>query len=133
MKSAGTWTGCETGKNHLSTLSKKCKSGSITTLGGVTVQFNKGQQIVYIPSHVLRQYKPSGKWELTDLLEHPETEFGFVTKTTGNQCFCRFWSKTDSFSELRTKGNSQLTPQANLFEYKLKSQDVIDELLENVR
>lgn len=94
--------------------------------------FNRGMQVVYIPTHVLRQYRPSGKWELTDLLEHPEAEFGFVTKTTGNQCFCRFWNKTDNFAELRTKGNSQLTPQANLFEYKLKPQEVIGELLERL-
>lgn len=92
-------------------------------------QFSKRQQIVYIPSHVLRQYKPSGEWKLTDLLEHPEAEFGFVTKTTGNQCFCLFWSKADNFAELETKDNSRLTPQANLFEYKLKPQEVVDELL----
>lgn len=92
----------------------------------------KGHQVVYIPSHVLRQYKPSGEWKLTDLLEHPTAEFGFVTSTTGNMAFVRFWNKADNFAELATKANSQLTPMANLFEYKLKPQEVIDELLEKL-
>lgn len=94
--------------------------------------FKKGHQVVYIPSHVLRQYKPSGEWKLTDLLEHPTAEFGFVTSTTGNMAFVRFWNKTNNFAELATKANSQLTPMANLFEYKLKPQEVIDELLEKL-
>ena len=96
------------------------------------MSFNRGTQIVYVPINVLRQYTPSGEWELRDLLEHPDTEFGFVTKPTGNQAFCRFWNKADNFAELRTNGNSQLTPQANLFEYKLKPQEIIDELLKTL-
>lgn len=96
-------------------------------------QFSKGQQIVYIPSHVLSQYKPSGEWKLTDLLEHPEVEFGFVTNSKSRLAFCRFWNKAKDFAELQTKTNSQLTPTANLFEYKLKPQEVVDDILEMLR
>lgn len=92
----------------------------------------RSQQVVYVPTHALRQYKPSGEWKLTDLLEPPDVEFGFVTSTTGNMAFVRFWNKADNFAELATKANSQLIPMANLFEYKLKPQEVIDELLEQV-
>lgn len=98
----------------------------------MSASFKRGQQIVYIPSYVLRQYKPSGEWKLSDLLEHPEAKFGFVTGTTGNQAFCRFWDKADGFAELRSKADSKLTAQANLFEYKLKPQEVIDELLDSL-
>lgn len=89
--------------------------------------FKRGQQVVYIPTHILRQYRPSSEWKLTDLLEHPEAEFGFVTSTTGNMAFVRFWNKADNFAELRTKANGELTPQANLFSYRLKPQEVVDE------
>lgn len=96
------------------------------------MSFNRGDQIVYIPTGVLRQYRPSGEWQLANLLEHPSVEFGFVTKPTGNQAFCRFWNKVDNFAELQTKDNSKLTPQDNLFVYKLKPQKVIDDLLERL-
>lgn len=101
-----------------------------TILGGrMSASFKRGQQVIYIPTRVLRQYNPSGEWKLSHLLTHPGVEFGFVTGTTGNQAFCRFWDKADGFAELRTKANSELTAQANLFEYKLKPQEVIDDLL----
>lgn len=98
----------------------------------MVASFKCGQQVVYIPTHILRQYKPSGEWKLADLLEHPEAEFGFVTSTTGNMAFVRFWHKANNFAELATKANSQLTPMTNLFEYKLKSQEVIDKLLKTL-
>lgn len=105
----------------------------ITIPGGrMSASFKRGQQVIYVPTRVLRQYSPSGEWKLSHLLTHPGVEFGFITSTTGNMAFVRFWCKADNFAELETKENSRLTPQANLFEYKLKPQEVIDELLDSL-
>lgn len=93
--------------------------------------FKRGQQVVYIPTRVLRQYSPSGEWKLSHLLKHPDVEFGFVTSVSGNIAFVRFWSPVHS-DELKTKADGIPTPLTNLFEYKLKPQEVIDELLENL-
>jgi hypothetical protein len=78
------------------------------------------------------QYRPTGEWKLSDLLEHPDVDFGFVVSVNGNVAFVRFWSRANNFAELRTKANSELVPQANLFGYKLKPPELIVELLESL-
>ena len=80
------------------------------------MNFKKGDQIVYIPSHA------------KDLF-HPDAEFGFVTGFSGiGSAFCRYWLNPDR-TELRTTANSEGTPIDMIRRCDLKSQELINEML----
>ena len=75
-----------------------------------------GDQIVYIPYHVIEE-------DLT----HPDVEFGFVSNFCKNEMyvFCRYWSKINP-TELRTKVNSERTPVDCLYYYDSVPEERID-------
>lgn len=77
----------------------------------------RGTQIAYIPNHA------DGN------INHPDVEFGFVTSESEkyNAHFCRYWRR--GTNELRTKSNSELTPDEFLVEHNSVAQFVINELL----
>ncbi|MCJ7813721.1 hypothetical protein MUP95_10450 [bacterium] len=64
------------------------------------MEFKRGEQIAYIPTHA------EGN------VDHPDTEFGFVTKDSGDKgVFCRYFYKNGT---LRTVSCSELTPREKL-------------------
>lgn len=73
----------------------------------------KGTQIAYIPSHA------NGN------INHPDVEFGFVISETANSHYCRYWKKGNIYS-LRTKANSELTPNECLVKHRTHPQYVVD-------
>lgn len=73
-----------------------------------------GTQIAYVPSHV------NGD------IRHPDVQFGFVTSERDNAHFCRYWTRGKEGNDLRTKANSELTPNKYLVQYKAVSQDHVD-------
>lgn len=77
----------------------------------------QGAQIACIPDHA------NG-----DIL-HSDVEFGFVTSPGPGGYFCRYWSKY-SPGELRTKANSELTPDRLLVRHISRQRMWIDKALE---
>lgn len=78
-----------------------------------------GDQIAYIPDHVLAQWEEFGN-QLEDALVHTSVEFGFVTRDKrGQTVFCRYWMPFNHLGirhpiQLRTKANSEATSFKNL-------------------
>ena len=84
-----------------------------------------GDQIVYIPNHVISLAMTERQTIQRDkdgslvsfpntFLTHPNCEFGFVTSVSADRCaFCRFWSGYDPV-DLRTKSCSEKAELANL-------------------
>ena len=90
-----------------------------------TMELTRGQQIIYIPSHV---YPRQG--EESPPLYHPDCEKGFVTSVNGHgYAFCRYWSKYPPFN-LRTQANSERTPIANLVVQDTVPQIAVEAALE---
>jgi len=79
----------------------------------------RGTQIVYIPQHAEGDRN------------HKDVEEGFVTSVRGNSAFCRYWSKYDRY-QLRTKANSESTSIRDLVIEATRTQDIIDEMLEDI-
>lgn len=77
-----------------------------------------GVQIAKVPDHA------NGD------LEHPDVQFGFVTKVTKEGAFCRYWNK--NLTALRTRSGSELTPFKYLMKYDSKPHYVITDLLEEI-
>ena len=77
----------------------------------------RGTQVVYIPTHA------------KGLASHRDAERGFVTSIRGNTVFCRYWSKSNP-DILRTKANSEGTPQELLVVANTKPQAEVDAALE---
>lgn len=131
--------GMKTGKKALSTHLHvshgvlRMNSGLIQ-MCGLQTMFKRGDQVLYAPEHVLRQYQlGSSNFSVKDLIGHPDIEFGFITSVSGNVAFCRFWSKANNFTDLRTNGNSEFVFQSRLFLYDLKPQEIINEFLNNLK
>ena len=80
------------------------------------MDFKVGEQIAYIPSHA-------------DGLDHPDVEYGFITKVEPDNLWCRFWYPT---GELRTIRNSELTPKRNVIRHTTKPQTEVTESLINL-
>jgi hypothetical protein len=73
----------------------------------------QGTQIAYIPTHANGDIK------------HPDVEFGFVMAENEDTHFCRYWRK-GNLGELRTRANSEATPNENLVEHQSVRQTVVD-------
>ena len=79
----------------------------------------RGQQIIYVPNHILESIASNPFFApgslIIDFAEQSACEKGFVTSMNKakNAAFCRYWSKYPPYG-LRTLGNSELTPIANL-------------------
>lgn len=60
-------------------------------------------------------------------INHPETQFGFVTSTSENYAFCRFWNRGAplGFDDLRTKANSEAVSIHDLMLYNHTSKEVV--------
>ena len=85
----------------------------------------RGTQIAYVPQHVWDEMKPI-PW----MLEHPHTEFGFVTSVhpDGEHVYCRYWLK-DHPDEIRNKSCGEHTPvRLLLMAHGHKPQDEVDKL-----
>jgi len=78
------------------------------------MQFNRGEQIAYVPRHAQIQHGDEG-WTWQD--SHPDIEFGFVTSQRGDTVFCRYWRKGQP-GTLRTVANSEGTPEDCLVRYR---------------
>ena len=83
-----------------------------------------GTQIAYIPRHA--QNSPV----LLDNITNPDVELGFVTGICGNGTahFCRYWSRYEK-NVLRTRANSESTPDDCLIEYQSVDQKIVDKLI----
>lgn len=81
------------------------------------MNLKRSTQIIYIPSHANGDKN------------HEDVEEGFVTSVQGNSAFCRYWSKQDRY-QLRTKANSEATNKRDLIVEDTRTQDIIDNLLE---
>lgn len=60
----------------------------------MTKEFNRGDQIAYVPMHA--------NGDIT----HEDVENGFVTSVRGDTVYCRYWSKITPWA-MRTKANSE--------------------------
>ncbi len=78
-----------------------------------------GTQIAYIPTHA------NGD------INHPDVEFGFVTSEQETAHFCRYWMKGNP-GELRTKANSESTPNDSLVEHVSVPQKTVWEVMMNL-
>jgi hypothetical protein len=85
-------------------------------------EFYVGQQVVYIPDHL--------KDNLADNLD--SIEFGFITSIRDDVCFCRYWIR-GKINQLRTIANSESTNKRDLFPCKVHSQDLIDQMIEEIK
>lgn len=91
--------------------------------------FKPGDQIIYVPSHVVVNNIKDFVWD------HPHVERGFVmsvkyeTVTNVPLIFCRYWLKT-MIGQLRTVANSELTPVERLHLFKTHSQEFIEKTME---
>lgn len=78
----------------------------------------RGTQIACVPEHA------NGD------LEHPDVQFGFVTRVSKDGAFCRYWNK--NLTSLRTKANSELTPFRYIVKFESKPASVVIDLLEEI-
>ena len=77
----------------------------------------KGTQIAYVPQHAEGD------------VNHPDVEFGFVMREVPTAAhFCRYWRK-GHLGELRTRANSELTPNEFLVEYTSVSGWIVDQTI----
>jgi hypothetical protein len=78
-----------------------------------------GTQIAYIPTHA------NGD------INHPDVEFGFVTSSAGDNCFCRYWRK-NHIGEMRTTANSERTPVYLLVKHTSVPQSIVDKWIKEL-
>jgi hypothetical protein len=78
-------------------------------------EFVPTEQVAYIPTHAMGD------------VNHPDVEFGFVvSKAKAPHCYyVRYWSKY-SPGELRTKANSEITPEENLIAHKSHTESQVN-------
>ena len=74
---------------------------------------NTGTQIAYVPMHA------GGD------LNHPDVEFGFVTREATGHHWCRYWRRGQP-GQLRTVANSELTSDDCLVVHASVLQTVVD-------
>jgi hypothetical protein len=88
--------------------------------------FFRGQQIAYLPNHVLETIY--GDEDVTNALMHRDTEFGFVTSQHPSQDahYCRFWLKDSDSLVLRTSSCSELVSTENLVICDKVDQAIVD-------
>lgn len=91
--------------------------------------FIRGQQIAYLPNHVLNTIY--GNEDLLKALGHKDVEFGFVTSqhSIEDAHFCRYWLKDTNPPILRNASCSELTPTENLIKYDKVDQKFVDQWL----
>lgn len=70
-------------------------------------RYDRGDQIVYVPSHV------RSKGSLSDWLNHSDVEFGFVWEDEGDTVLCRFFRGQSE--DLRTRANSERADREDIF------------------
>lgn len=95
-------------------------------------QFQRGDQIAYIPKHA-RLYFSGAKgenwwWSLANV----DVEFGFVTSQRGDIVFCRYWHRWRAPGELRTVANSEGTPADCLVRHRSVKQEIVEQALETI-
>lgn len=72
-----------------------------------------GTQIAYIPLHACGD------------INHKDVQFGFVTKQVEGGHFCRYWLSGKEGLDLRTRANSELTPNECLRKHQSVQQAVV--------
>lgn len=85
----------------------------------MTDQFNRGDQIIYVPSHAAGDE------------DHHDVEEGFVMRDTEKFVLCRYWSKHDP-NLLRTSSCSESTPRDRLILKKTRPQKVVEDMIEMI-
>ena len=90
-----------------------------------TKNFKRGDQIVYIPNHLINL-------PFEEIKDDYFIEYGFVTSTDDEFVFCRFWRSQNS-NELRTAANSESCYPRNLRKYESHTKGEIDLFLEKMK
>lgn len=90
-------------------------------MGVMPGHLKQGTQIAYVPNYA------DGD------IGHPDVQFGFVSSVVDSGAHCRYWQnkkyQTESFPELRTKANSELTPFDNILIWDSVSQDYVNQAI----
>ncbi len=86
-------------------------------------KFDVGDQVVYVPG------------EADGDINHPNSEFGFVTSTKGKTVFVRFFrNKKDLFhyGNLKNKANSESCNEEDLVAHKFTSDSNIKRIIAKI-
>jgi hypothetical protein len=85
---------------------------------------DKGTQIAYVPNHVV--VDEGGSWQT-----HRDVQFGFVMSSNSPDThFCRYWAKGHEGGELRTKANSERTPNDYLMQFDYVPQILVEQMID---
>lgn len=87
-----------------------------------------GQQIVYVPQHLIDEYLADPKRAVR---ENEQIERGFITSMNPGGVFCRFFYP--NVYKLRTTANSERAPFENVFPFEYTFSSVVNVAWEEVK
>lgn len=101
------------------------KTGLLMPISKIATKHIRGVQVASIPDYVQKMYRDGKTGEVSvEALEHKDTQLGFVTSVIESKhidderwFYCRYFMRNFLVgnNELRTKANSESTPERNLF------------------